>query len=707
MVRWMLPGLIVVGQLLYWPGLPLLRGDHVAALPAAGVVAACLLIGAGLGWRRERPARAFAVVLAGNVLAALAAPAEQQWIETNDALLVIWVSLMVALFSVAVRAPARTTLHAFAAAVLCECVVSALQDGVGPDYPVTVVLAAAVHGLVAALGRRRGRWNAERAAAARRLVAAHQAGRDATAAERRRLARELHDVTAHHLTSIVVNSSAAEMLGEQRPDLRTEALDFAARTGRETLDALRRLVAIMPAATSSGGDEPALADLAEGFRALGQRITLDLPDGGPPPETAAVAYGIVREALTNTLRYAPGAEVRVRWSFTELGSSTGPGSSAGSGSSASSAGSGSFTGSGVELVVEDDGGAAPVTGLGGGRGIAGMRERAESVGGTCEAGPRPGGGWRVRVVLPGADGAVRPAYPWLRSQAVIDAVLIVALLLLQFIGVALAVEEGLTPAATALVVVTQIVQAVPLMWRRPAAWEVLAATTLVGCLPVLLALTGVVPVDLGYLFMLSGVVPLAAVYAVAAWGVRPGLSWLAVPAAAVPWALVFAVLMALDMRNDPESAGDGLVTAAVMTILTAVVATIVLLMPAGICWAAGYAARGRRDRLRAREESGVAAALEQAAFQARLERLRIASGLHEAVLRHAAAVPGAAERGDLAGVLGAARQALAAMRSLLDGLGTRPGPPSETDAGPPPLSGLPSGGEPQPVPREVPSSPSV
>jgi signal transduction histidine kinase len=662
MARWMLPGLIVAGQLVYWPGLPLLRGGTVAAVPAVAVAAACLVIGAGLGWRRERPAPALAVVLAGNLLAALAAPAEPQWIETGDAVLVIGVSVLIGLFSVAVRAPARTTLYAFAAVVVVEAVISLIQDGFGADFPFILALAVAVHGLVAAVGRRRGRWNAERAAAARRLDAAQRAGLDATGAERRRLARELHDVTAHHLTSIVVNSSAAEMLGAQRPDLRAEALDFAARTGRETLGALRQLVAIMPGAAPAG-DEPALADLAEGFRALGQRIVLVLPDGGPPPEAAAVAYAVAREALTNTLRYAPGAEVRVRWSATEAG---------------------------AELVVEDDGGTAPVVGLGGGRGLAGMRERAEAVGGTLAAGPRPGGGWRVRLVLPGSPGAVRPAYPWLRSLAVTDAALVAGLLALQFAGVAAAVEEGLTPAATVLVLLTQIAQAAPLMWRRRAAWWVLAATCLTGLLGPALVLTGVVPTAQAYVFALGGAVPVAAVFAVAAWGTRPGLSWTAAPVAAASWAAVGSALLAMDMADDPEAAGSGPAAVAAVIVLLGAVLTVLLLIPAGMCWAAGFTARRRRDRLRRQEEGGLAAALEQAAFQARLERLRIASGLHEAVLRHAAEVPGAADRGDLAGVLGAARQALTAMRSLLDGLGSRPAPP-----------------EPEPVHQEVPSSRSV
>ena len=683
MARWLLPVVLVVGQLLYWPGMLLLRGDPVPPLPAAGVAAACLLIGAGLGRRRERPAPAFAVVLAGTVLATLAAPTGRQWFETGDALVVIGAALPVALFSVAVRAPARTTLCAFGAAVLWEGVLAAVQVGLGPDYPLTVVLAAVVHGVVAALGRRRGRWNAERAAAARRLVAAHQAERDATGTERRRLARELHDVTAHHLTSIVVNSSAAQMLGEQRPDLRAEALDFAARTGREALADLRRLVAIMPAAAPSA-DEPDLTDLAEGFRALGQRITLDLPDGGPPPEVAAVAYGIAREALTNTLRYAPGADVLVTWSDTRAG---------------------------AQLVIEDDGGTTPVTGLGGGRGLAGMRERAAAAGGTCEAGPRPGGGWRVRLVLPEAGGTVRASYRWLRSQVLIDAALIAMLLLAQAGGVLLAVEEGLTPAATALVVLALVAQTVPLMWHRRAPWRVLAATVLIGGLGVLLVPAGVVPAGLGHVFVPSCLPGFAAAYAVAVRGVRPGLTWLAAPAVAVPWALALSLLLSLDVAGDPAAGGQAPLTTAVVTVLLTVIMAIALLVPATICWGLGFTRRRRRDRLWRQEEGGVAVALEQAAFQARLERLRVAAGLHEAVLRYAADVPGAAERGDLGGVLGASRQALGAMRSLLDGLGGGPAEPSAPSPAPAAVPfGSPAsaaGRAAAATPEEVPSSPSA
>ncbi|HWS37115.1 MAG TPA: histidine kinase, partial [Actinoplanes sp.] len=505
---------------------------------------------------------------------------------------------------------------------------SAVQDGVDGELPLTALMITVVVALVVALGRRRARWNAARADAARRLAAAQRTERQAADAERRRLARELHDVTAHHLTSIVVNSSAAEMLGDQRPDLKAEALDFAARTGRETLDALQRLVAVMPV-TGGADDEPELGDLAEGFRALGQRITVELPAGEPPPELAAAVYGIAREALTNTLRYAPGGTVLIRWD-------------------------------GAELLVEDDGGEAPAgtAGLGGGRGITGMRERAETVGGTCEAGPRDGGGWRVRARLTGAGGTARHTYGWLRSSVVIDAALVAMVIVVQLLGVGIAAEEGPAAAVVVPVVLAQIVHALPLALRRRSPWGVFAATVLTGLLFPALVHLGVVPPAFGYMFLFGCAAELAAVYTVAARGAGPTVTWLTVPAVALPWGLAMVLLVAADTTGSPMQHGVAIFLVPFLGVLVAV--------PAAICWGLGHAARRRRDRRFAREEGGVAAALHQAAYRAMVERHRIAVGLHTDVLWFAAGVPGAADRGDISGVLSAAREALTAMRSLLD-----------------------------------------
>ncbi|MEU4619690.1 histidine kinase [Actinoplanes sp. NPDC023801] len=640
MARWTLPGLLVAGQLFYWPGWLLLDGEPVAIGRAIGVTVLCLCIGAALGLRRERPVPVLAAVFAGYCLALLIAPAEPQYGDPYDALLIIGIAEVIALFSVAVHTTLRVTLWTFAAAAVLDGAVTAAEAVAsaertsGAEVAAYLVLSLAGNGLVVALGRRRARWNSERAEAARRLDTARKAGLEAADTERRRLARELHDVTAHHLTSIVVNSSAAEMLGEQRPELRAEALDFAARTGRETLAALRQLVAIMPFAGLQD-DTPSLADLAGGFRELGQRITLELPGGDPSPDRAEAVYGIVREALTNTLRYAPGSEVLVRYTD-------------------------------AELLVEDRGGTGTTAGLGGGRGIAGMCERAQSIGGTCEAGPVAGGGWRVRAVFPEVVGA-GAAYPAPGDRTALDAAAVALALLAPVLGVVIAVEEGMTRSETVLVLLATLVHAAPMLWRRRAAWWVLAAVALTGGLGPLLTLTGQVPSGLFYVFLFGGVVDLAAVHAVASWGARPRLTALAVPGAAVPAAFWLALTFAFVAPDEESDVVVNVLFAGLMMIACTLVLSVVMLGP----WGVGHAARRRRDRRRSLEEGGVAQELEQAAFRALLERRRIAVGLQEAVLRHAAAVPGAAERGDLPGVLGAAREALTAMRSLLDGLGTR------------------------------------
>ncbi|GID54320.1 hypothetical protein Aco03nite_027240 [Actinoplanes couchii] len=626
--------LLVAGQLLYWPGLHLMRGDPVPALAVTGVVTATLIMGAGLLLRRDRPVPALAVVLAGGLLALPAMPAGQQWIAEYDAVLFIWVADLIAPFSIAVRGTGRQTAAALGVVIVWETSVSAYQEGVGADLAVTGLLTAVFCGMVAVLGRRRGRWNAARADAARRLAAAQRTEREATDAERRRLARELHDVTAHHLTSIVVNSSAAEMLGDQRPDLKSEALDFAARTGRETLDALHRLVAVMPA-TATSGDQPELGDLAEGFRALGQRITLDLPSGEPGPELAEAVYGIAREALTNTLRYAPGGEVLVRWD-------------------------------GTALLVEDDGGGTVTStaGLGGGRGLTGMRERAETAGGTCEAGPRDGGGWRVRAVFAGDGGTELRAYRG--SPAVIDAALVVTAILVQMLGLAAGLEDGMTVAIAVPVVIAQVAHALPLLLRRQEPWGVFAVTAVTGLLFPLLVHAGAVPAGLGYVFVFGCAAELVMVYTVAARGAVPSATPLTIPAVALSWGLSMSLLLAAGLPNDGETAQDRLVLASVTTVMFIGLLGLLMAVPALIFWLFGSAARRRRDRRHALEEGGVATALIQATHRAMAERHRIAAGLHRDVLRHAADVPAAAVRGDISGVLASARAALTAMRSLLD-----------------------------------------
>ncbi|GAB1692099.1 sensor histidine kinase [Krasilnikovia sp. M28-CT-15] len=650
---WLLPAVLCAGQLALWPG------RAVGSVAAVAVIATVVLVAAALGLRRTRPVTAVVVVAAGLTLATWVAPADQQMFIPGDALLVISVADLVALFSVAARREVRTTVLVFAGLLVWQAGLTAWRDGLTGDYPMELVTLLAVYGMVTAFGRVRGRWRHDRAAFAQRLAQARQVRRDAADAERRRLARELHDVSAHHLTSIVVNASAARMLEQQRPELRAEALDFAARTGQDTLTALRRLVAIIPA--PPGEPDAAvgrLADLADDFRQLGQVVTVDVPPVDLPPALAAAVYGITREALTNTLRYAPGGSVQV----------------------ALSAGDGH-----AELVIDDDGGrgdGGAATGLGGGRGLTGMRERARALGATFDAGPRDGGGWRVRAVFPLATEAwsahsgtrrFQRARRWvgrqLFSQAVLDAGIAFFALALPLSGLAGSFGDGdLSRAAATLILLALLAHVVPLLWRRSRPWWVLGAVAATTWLGPLLAVSEVISPDSGWWFLFGVGAELAAVYAVAAWGARPGLTWLAPVGAAASTASAMGVLTAMGSTPEPGPAQNAGLAAVVSLLLITAVVGVILAVPLAGCWLAGWAARRRRYRLRTSEEGGVAAVLAQAQLRAHEERVRIAAGLRDAVLRHAAEVPRAAERADLDAVVGSARQALTAMRSLLDGL---------------------------------------
>jgi signal transduction histidine kinase len=211
---------------------------------------------------------------------------------------------------------------------------------------------------------------------------AEEAQRAAIAAERVRIARELHDMIAHNVSVVVVQSVAAQGVLEDQPTRAREPLAHIERSGRQALTELRRLLDVM-----RDQDEPPelrephpglaqLATLVDSVRSTGLPVTLQI-DGEPPPDSAAVGpsvYRIVQESLTNVLKHAGDARVNVRVSC---------------GAAA------------VDVVVEDDGpgrsenGAAPP-----GYGLAGMRERAALFGGTFTAGNRGGGGFEVRAHLP-------------------------------------------------------------------------------------------------------------------------------------------------------------------------------------------------------------------------------------------------------------------------------------------------------------------
>ncbi|WP_129844211.1 sensor histidine kinase [Streptomyces sp. RFCAC02] len=202
--------------------------------------------------------------------------------------------------------------------------------------------------------------------------------------ERLELARELHDIVAHHLTGMLIQAQAAQVVGRKDAGKAAQALAGIETSAGDALTAMRRVVGLLrddgaaPSSSSSGPEQ--LGALVERFSRQGPPVRLRVP-GGPgggaewPPEVTSTVYRIVREALTNIRRHAPQAtSVAVTVDREPHG---------------------------VTVEIADDGPPVPARpGHRGGYGLIGMRERVEALNGTLSAGPGRDAGWAVRATLP-------------------------------------------------------------------------------------------------------------------------------------------------------------------------------------------------------------------------------------------------------------------------------------------------------------------
>lgn len=215
----------------------------------------------------------------------------------------------------------------------------------------------------------------------RRLTVERDEAREEQAAmgERARIARELHDVVAHHISMIVVQADSARLATEGMPDAGREQLLSIRDTARDAMDELRRVLGVLR--DDAGGEierEPqpgldGLYDLLDAARGAGTPVRLIL-EGRAQPLPAGVdlaAYRIVQEALTNARRHAPGASVDVELRYDD---------------------------GTLRLAVRDDG--PGPSGAAEGHGLLGMRERATTVGGSVRTGPGEAGGFTVEAELP-------------------------------------------------------------------------------------------------------------------------------------------------------------------------------------------------------------------------------------------------------------------------------------------------------------------
>ena len=226
--------------------------------------------------------------------------------------------------------------------------------------------------------RQRGQAIAERDETRRAMVdTLHD---QAVMGERARIARDLHDVVAHHVSAIAVQAETARLTVEGLPDEARVQLESIGQTARDALAEMRRLLGVLREDADGRADrapQPGLAhlhELVDTARAAGTQVQLTLRgEAAPlPPGVDLCAYRILQEALTNARRHAPGADVELELDY---------------GSDA------------LRLRVRDHG-PGPAGPDVDGHGLLGMRERAIMVGGTLSTGPADGGGYAVEAELP-------------------------------------------------------------------------------------------------------------------------------------------------------------------------------------------------------------------------------------------------------------------------------------------------------------------
>lgn len=356
------------------PGMaPLFERQDATPLMAFVVVAFCIL---PLALRRRFPAGVLAFVSVATV--------GYQLLHYPPSL--VMAGVLIALYTAASLLDRRRL-----AIIAVPCVVATVGSAL-PDWGSTMFWADAIRNVAllavaAAIGdatRNRRAYIEEveqRAAEAERTR--EDEARRRVDDERLRIARELHDITAHSLSIVAVLSGVALHVLDADPEAARTALTAIRETSRDSLQELRGMLGVLrstgdAAAGAPLAPTPGLARLDELVRPLrdaGLQVEIvGLPLPGPLPAIVdASAYRIVQEALTNVLRHAGSASVTVELCLSE---------------------------DALSVQVTDDGSGSAVRAEAEGHGIAGMRERALALGGTFAAGPRPGGGWGVGAVLP-------------------------------------------------------------------------------------------------------------------------------------------------------------------------------------------------------------------------------------------------------------------------------------------------------------------
>ncbi|MDR2565682.1 MAG: histidine kinase [Bifidobacteriaceae bacterium] len=326
-----------------------------------------------LAWRRPKPLWLLAGALVADAAGVVAAGRSEGWL------------LLFALFAVSQRAPARWAWLGLGATCAELVILNMVYLGRQNDWAL-IVPEVAMYVLAVSIfvhfGNRR-RYVAALVASAHHLALERdQRAQIAVAAERARIAREMHDVIAHSVAVMVTLADGAQAAIDRDPDRAKEALALVSKTGRHTVADMRRLLSVLRTEPELV-PQPGAADLVplvESFTRSGLPVSLELAAAIPEDQALALAvYRIAQESLTNVLRHGGGPDwVRVKVDEPEPAT--------------------------YRVAVENGPPRSPAAGSaskweGSGQGLVGMAQRVAVFGGELEAGPTPGGGWRVVATL--------------------------------------------------------------------------------------------------------------------------------------------------------------------------------------------------------------------------------------------------------------------------------------------------------------------
>jgi signal transduction histidine kinase len=272
-----------------------------------------------------------------------------------------------------------------AAALPLSFLVLALVDlhPTGPEACVLTVLLASLTQVAAWAGIARQALSEAQENRAAREVIAETLVEHTARGERARIARELHDVVAHHISMVAVQAETARLTTPGMPAAGAQRLSAIGDTARTALTEMRRLLGVLredaPTDVAERRPQPGLGQLNElldetrDASGAGARLILRGPPTPLKPGVELAAFRIVQEALTNARRHAPGAAVDVELHYTDHD---------------------------LRLRIRDNGPGPPPESTNGGHGLDGMRERAAAVGGQLRVGPAPGGGFLIEASLP-------------------------------------------------------------------------------------------------------------------------------------------------------------------------------------------------------------------------------------------------------------------------------------------------------------------